>query len=79
MREGRIGLMAVRETHLTDNLADQFNILFGDKFKLVYSPDPATRNTRGITIVINRKLIRANNIKMSTLVPGRAISVLIPW
>ena len=79
MREGRIGLLAIQETHLTDDLADQFNTLFGNKFKLVYSPDPLTRNAKGVAIVINKRMIRTDDVQMSTLVPGRVISVLIPW
>ena len=58
MREGRIGLLAVQETHLTDDLVNQFDTLFGNKFMLVHSPDPATRNAKGVAIVINRRLMK---------------------
>ena len=79
MREGRIGLLAVQEMHLTDDLVNQFNTLFENKFALFHSPDPTTRNARGIAVVVNKRMIKADNIRMTTLVPGRAISISVPW
>lgn len=79
MRERNIALLTVQETHLTGELASQFDSLFGDKFTLFHSPDPDTRNARGIALVLNRKLIKTQGAIMTTLVPGRAIFMNIPW
>jgi len=79
MRERNLGIMAIQETHLTDQLADQFDALFGGKFALHYSPDPETRNARGIAIVLNKKLVKTQGATMTTVVPGRAIIVTLPW
>lgn len=54
MREGRIGLLAVQETHLTNDLVNQFDTLFKNKFTLFHSLDPTMRNVRGIAVVVNK-------------------------
>ena len=41
MRNRGIGVLAIQETHLTDELADQFATLFGNTFTLFHSPDPS--------------------------------------
>ena len=53
MREWWVGIMAFQETHLTVDLAAEFNELFGCSQMLVHSPDPENTNARGVTFVIN--------------------------
>jgi ribonuclease HI/exonuclease III len=79
MRERRIGVMAIQETHMTDELADQFETLFGNRFALLHSPDPLTRNAKGVALILNKRLIKTSDVELITLVPGRAISVSLPW
>ena len=79
MRERNLALLAVQETHLTDELANQFESLFGDKFALFHSPDPDTRNAKGIALILNKRMIKTQGATMTTLVPGRAILMNIPW
>ena len=50
-----IDLLAVQETHLTEDLAKQFTDIFGNTLSLIHSPDPQTNNARGIALVINKK------------------------
>ena len=40
IRENGIGILVVQETHLTNELASQFNNLFGNVLKLYFSLDP---------------------------------------
>ena len=79
MREKNIAVLAVQETHLTNELADQFNTLFGNRLSLAFSLDPNTRNARGIAVVINKKTIKTEDVKTTVIIPGRAMSVTIPW
>ena len=79
MREKRIGILAVQETHLTDEVAQQFKDLFGNTLSLVFSPDPTTRNARGIALILNKRLMKTEDVKETTMVPGRAITIDIPW
>jgi exonuclease III len=79
MRENRIGIMAIQETHLTDDLAEEFNTLFGGKLSLIHSPDPLTRNARGVALILNKRFINTTEAATTVLVPGRAILTMIPW
>ena len=79
MRDNGIGILAVQETHLTDELVDQFHNLFGNRLSLLHSPDPTTRNARGVAIVVNKQMINTRDIKTKTIIPGRAILATIPW
>ena len=79
IRENRIGILAIQETHLTEELAKQFSELFGNNLKLFFSPDPDTRNARGVAIVVNKKLVSTEGIKEHVLVPGRALAISLPW
>ena len=79
IRERKIGLLAVQETHLTDELADQFENLFGNTLLLKFSPDPNTRNARGVAVVINKRIVKTQGIKETVIVPGRAMIITIPW
>lgn len=79
MREKRIGIMAIQETHLTDKLAEPFETLFNNNFSLKYSPDPLTHNMRGVTIILNMRLINMEKISTINIIPGRALLTKIPW
>ena len=79
IRENGIGILAVQETHLTDELASQFDNLFGNVLKLYFSPDPLTRNAKGVAVIINKRLIPTDNVKLHILIPGRAMGISLPW
>ena len=79
MRENKIGILAVQETHLTIELAEQFTNLFGNTYTLLHSPDPHTTNARGIALILNKRIIDPENANLTVLIPGRALTVNIPW
>ena len=65
--------------NLTDQLTEQFENLFGSTLLLRHSPDPTTPNARGIAIILNKRMINTNNVTEAVLIPGRAITIRIPW
>ena len=79
MNRHKIAVLAVQETHLTDDLADNISSAFDTKLRLLYSPLPDTRNAAGIAIVVNKGLLRSDNILSDEIIPGRAILATIPW
>ena len=79
MHENNFAIVAVQETHLTDDLADQFKNLFSTRLTLHFSPDPHSRNVRGVTLVLNKKHIKTENVKEMVIIPGRAIPINVPW
>ena len=74
----RIALLAVQESHLTDELARDVNSAFDGKMKVFYSPLPDNNNAAGVAMVVNRGLLNASEITCETIVPGRAILASIP-
>jgi len=79
MNSHRIAVLAVQETHLTDELATSFELAFETKLRLFHSPLPDMRNAAGVAIVVNKGLLNADGITSTTLIPGRAILTKIPW
>ena len=79
MRDSHIDILAVQESHLTDDVAKQFSDLFGNRLSLFHSPDPETNNARGVAIVVSKRKFHTHNISHTVLVPGRAILASIPW
>ena len=79
MRDNRIGVMAIQEAHITNDVKTDFNNLFGNALLLIHSPNPETRIARGVAFVINKSLVRTDDIKLDTIVPGRALLLSTPW
>lgn len=79
INSSRTAVLAIQESHLTDDLVDNINRAFETKMKVFHSPLPETRNAAGVAIVINRGIINADNVTCSEIIPGRAILTTIPW
>lgn len=79
VKEQKIGILALQETHLTKEDEDTINSTPGFRIQVISSIDPARTNAKGIAIVINKKLLGTSGIKTHVLAPGRAILTIIPW
>ena len=79
MNHSKTAILAIQESHLTDELALNISKAFDTKLALFHSPLPDNRNAAGVAIVINKTLIVADNITSEEIIPGRAILVSIPW
>lgn len=80
LRERRIGILALQETHLTDADAATVQRLFGRRICLVHSPDPDNPSAaRGVAIALNRELVDTSSLTNHVLVPGRAILLTMHW
>ncbi|EPT00219.1 hypothetical protein FOMPIDRAFT_1030516 [Fomitopsis schrenkii] len=80
LREKRIGLLAVQETHLDEEDESTVRNLYGRRIHLVNSPDsnnPTAR--RGVAIILNRELVDTSNVRSTVIVPGRAMIVTTNW
>ncbi|KAI0718698.1 Endonuclease/exonuclease/phosphatase, partial [Cerioporus squamosus] len=76
MRQNRIAILALQETHYTLAQADRLNSLFEGLMKVFVSPDPDSPNAaRGVAYAINLRVIRGDCVLTSVLVPGRAMSL----
>ncbi|OJT08964.1 Transposon TX1 uncharacterized 149 kDa protein [Trametes pubescens] len=50
------------------------------EIKIFHSPHPdAPTQKEGVAVVLNRKIINADDARMAVVVPGRAIQLSLPW
>ncbi|THU95795.1 DNase I-like protein [Dendrothele bispora CBS 962.96] len=79
VREKRIGILALQETHLTSERHEQIEKVFSKRLKIFFSSDPENPTGRaGVAIVLNKELVKTNNIKTYQIVPGRALLLQAP-
>lgn len=91
MRDKRIAIMAIQETHGSERLAREVESLY-NRLKVFHSeyplelddggvPNPRTA-AKGIAIVINREILYADDIandSRTEIIPGQAMTMSIPW
>ena len=75
----KTAILAIQEAHLTDELAENVSRAFETKLALYHSPLPETRNAAGVAIVINKKILNADNVTCEEIIPGRAILATLTW
>jgi exonuclease III/ribonuclease HI len=79
MRERKIGILALQETHMTNELEARIDDLFGKRLKTVHSTDANSPNSKGVALVINKELLNTEDVKTKEIVAGRALVANIPW
>ncbi|KAF8079077.1 Endonuclease/exonuclease/phosphatase [Lyophyllum atratum] len=80
MREKRIGILLVQESHLTEERKDDIEKLFGNRLKLYISMDPDSPSARGgVAVALNRSLTNVEGVKVTEVVAGRALLVQSNW
>jgi len=79
LNTSQTAILAIQETHLTDELANNIRLSFDSKLALHYSPLPETRNADGVAFVINKGLLNAEKVSCEEIIPGRAILATISW
>ncbi|KAH9857854.1 Endonuclease/exonuclease/phosphatase, partial [Lenzites betulinus] len=80
VRDAKISILALQETHLPQERADRLNNIFNDSIRIITSPDPAAPTAaRGVAFVLNKRLINAEEATHEEIIAGRAMSVSVPW
>ncbi|KAI0054454.1 DNase I-like protein, partial [Artomyces pyxidatus] len=79
MKQRRIGVLALQETHLTQLDVEAINRMYGRRLQIHYSSNPTNANQHGVAIVLNRELTNTMGVKETDLIPGRATLLRIPW
>jgi exonuclease III len=76
----KIAILALQETHLDEQTADQIRSCFDKKMNILYSANPNNpRATAGVAFVINKACIAPMSICTMELLPGRALYIEINW
>ncbi|KAG2745066.1 DNase I-like protein [Suillus brevipes Sb2] len=79
IKDKKIDILTLQETHLTKEDADTLNTTPGLRIHVIPSIDPARTNAKGVALVVNKRLLGIADIKNHELIPGRAILTIIPW
>ncbi|KAJ7280978.1 hypothetical protein C8J57DRAFT_1220252 [Mycena rebaudengoi] len=73
MRDQKIGVLITGEAHLDDQRKDNILRLFDKFISIEFSKDPHTANAAGIAFVLNKRLVKTDNLVTREVVPGRAL------
>ncbi|KAI0047924.1 DNase I-like protein, partial [Auriscalpium vulgare] len=80
MRSRRIGLLALQETHLTDENLASLQQFHGRDVVLLNSADPDRPSaSAGVAFVLNKQLIETADATTTTIIPGRALAITLTW
>lgn len=79
MRDKKIGVLTVQETHLSDHHVQNLHNLFGRHLQIYNSIDPNLPNAKGVAVVLNCNITNTDNVQQWEIIPGRAILISISW
>lgn len=80
LREKKLGILLLQETHLTDEDAANIRDLYGWRIHLLNSPDPdRPSSARGVATILNREVVDTSEVQLTKIVPGRALLVTTRW
>ncbi|PPQ81141.1 hypothetical protein CVT26_011105, partial [Gymnopilus dilepis] len=79
MRENRIAVLAVQETHLTEAKVASLESQFHKRMRICNSGDTAQPNSKGVALILNKKLTTWKEATTIEIVPGRALLMMLPW
>ena len=79
VRDDKIAILALQETHLSQEQTDNINTMFQDTLHVLASADPENHTSKGVALVINKRLLGVCDIDHYELLPGRALLASIPW
>jgi exonuclease III len=76
----KIAILITQETHLDQTMTDQLHSKYKKNLKILILAHPTSPHAKaGMGFVLNKKLIKPNNIKTYELIPGRAMIIQIKW
>ncbi|RDX41343.1 DNase I-like protein, partial [Lentinus brumalis] len=80
VRDGKIAIMALQESHLTPERRDNLNNLFGATLHVLASYDPTNaRGARGVAFALNKRLVNVETATLKEIEAGRAAILTLPW
>jgi exonuclease III len=78
VKEKHIGVLAIQETHLTQEHVDDLHQLFGKHLQMHFSQGQNV-NAHGVAIVLNREITNIHSIQQVDIILGRAMLLTLPW
>ncbi|TBU24912.1 Endonuclease/exonuclease/phosphatase, partial [Dichomitus squalens] len=78
MKENRIGVLLLQETHLTEDRVNALHKLFASRVRIYFSAHPELPTRRnGVAFVLNKSLISTSGVTAVEIIPGRALQLTI--
>ncbi|KNZ81081.1 hypothetical protein J132_03071 [Termitomyces sp. J132] len=76
IRDKKIGILMVQETHLTEERKNNLEKVFSKRMLIFHSGDPENPTSKGgVAVVLNHNLINVQGAEMTEIIPGRAMMV----
>lgn len=80
VREHKIAVLAVQETHLTTEAVDSLNELFSARLQIYYSAPPDRMSaSKGVAFVVNKERLYTESITATEIIAGRAQLIRLTW
>ncbi|OSD01783.1 DNase I-like protein, partial [Trametes coccinea BRFM310] len=80
MKDRRVGILMIQETHLTRERVRQLHRMFAHRILILHSEHRTAPTLKeGVAIIINKSVISTEGAKIREIVPGRAIQLEIRW
>ncbi|KAJ3871802.1 Endonuclease/exonuclease/phosphatase [Lentinula edodes] len=80
LKENRIGIAIVQETHMTEPKRAQTEHVFHKQMKIFASNHPTNPTTAGgVAVVLNKQFLPTTGAESEEIVPGRALLVKTDW
>ncbi|OJT15896.1 Transposon TX1 uncharacterized 149 kDa protein [Trametes pubescens] len=80
LRDQKIGVLALQETHLDEARVTSLNELFGRNMHLFYSALPSNATGAcGVAFALNKRIVEPELCVCKEVTPGRAMSMSLPW
>ena len=79
MREEKIDVLAIQETHLSEQKKEELNQIFERQIHIMSSIDRTKPNAMGVAFVLKKSTTKWKETKFRELIPGRAVYIEIPW
>ncbi|KAF6742734.1 Endonuclease/exonuclease/phosphatase [Ephemerocybe angulata] len=79
MRDNKLGILVVQETHLKQSTLDRLNARMKKNYVILNSSDDNRPNMNGVALVLSKRLTAWAETNRWTLEVGRALLIRIPW
>ncbi|RDX56698.1 DNase I-like protein [Lentinus brumalis] len=80
IRDSKIAVLALQETHLTEERVCDLNTLFGATMKVIaYADGDNPTGARGVAFALNKRLVNTEDVSVYKLLPGRALAIRLLW
>ena len=80
LRDSKIAILALQETHLTTERIRAINDMFETTMHILGSLDSDNpTGARGVAFALNKRLLSTDNATLKEIIPGRAATLAIEW